>query len=166
MVQRARTIGSPIAIGCQVYMALQTIVSREIQPGPGRADDQVSQSGFAGNIVPSDCVLKGALRASEGRRRGSCRSNPSHLRGRGPRHEGRAAVEFHYGRATVNAPEMTAKLPCGRRSGEPKVGRSTSRRWEGRTWRSSWRRRRECSLHPSTFGGGRDYPPPPEVRRQ
>ena len=106
-----RTI-DPIAIGCQIYTALQTIVSREISPlTPAVLTIGVFQSGSAGNIVPSDCVLKGTLRAlSEETRKElqdrirAISEDVAHAM------RGRAAVEFHYGPpATVNAPEMTAQ---------------------------------------------------------
>ena len=158
-----RTI-DPIAIGCQVYTALQTIVSREISPlAPAVLTIGVFQSGSAGNIVPSDCVLKGTLRAlSEETRKElqdrirAISENVAHAM------RGRAAVEFHYGPpATVNAPEMTAKLlrAAGAVVGPEKVREVDEPTMGGEDMAFFLEKAPGVFFfHPSTFGGGRDYP--------
>lgn len=158
-----RTI-DPIAIGCQVYTALQTIVSREISPlAPAVLTIGVFQSGSAGNIVPSDCVLKGTLRAlsEETRRELQVRiraisEDVAHAM------RGRAAVEFHYGPpATVNAPEMTAKLlrAAGAVVGPEKVREVDEPTMGGEDMAFFLEKAPGVFFfHPSTFGGGRDYP--------
>ena len=158
-----RTI-DPIAIGCQIYTALQTIVSREISPlAPAVLTIGVFQSGSAGNIVPSDCVLKGTLRAlSEETRKElqdrirAISEDVAHAM------RGRAAVEFHYGPpATVNAPEMTAKLlrAAGAVVGPEKVREVDEPTMGGEDMAFFLEKAPGVFFfHPSTFGGGRDYP--------
>ena len=158
-----RTI-DPIAIGCQIYTTLQTIVSREISPlAPAVLTIGVFQSGSAGNIIPSDCVMKGTLRAlSEETRKElqdrirAISEDVAHAM------RGRAAVEFHYGPpATVNAPEMTAKLlrAAGAVVGPDHVREVDEPTMGGEDMAFFLEKAPGVFFfHPSTFGGGRDYP--------
>ena len=158
-----RTI-DPIAIGCQIYTALQTIVSREISPlAPAVLTIGVFQSGSAGNIVPSDCVLKGTLRALSEETRKELQDRIRAI-SKDVAHamRGRAAVEFHYGPpATVNAPEMTAKLlrAAGAVVGPEKVREVDEPTMGGEDMAFFLEKAPGVFFfHPSTFGGGRDYP--------
>ena len=158
-----RTI-DPIAIGCQIYTTLQTIVSREISPlAPAVLTIGVFQSGSAGNIIPSDCVMKGTLRAlSEETRKElqdrirAISEDVAHAM------RGHAAVEFHYGPpATVNAPEMTAKLlrAAGAVVGPDHVREVDEPTMGGEDMAFFLEKAPGVFFfHPSTFGGGRDYP--------
>ena len=75
---------------------------------------------------------------------------------------GRAAVEFHYGPpATVNAPEMTAKLlrAAGAVVGPEKVREVDEPTMGGEDMAFFLEKAPGVFFfHPSTFGGGRDYP--------
>ena len=154
----------PIAIGCQIYTTLQTIVSREISPlAPAVLTIGVFQSGSAGNIIPSDCVMKGTLRAlSEETRKElqdrirAISEDVAHAM------RGHAAVEFHYGPpATVNAPEMTAKLlrAAGAVVGPDHVREVDEPTMGGEDMAFFLEKAPGVFFfHPSTFGGGRDYP--------
>ncbi len=158
-----RTI-DPIAIGCQIYTTLQTIVSREISPlAPAVLTIGVFQSGSAGNIIPSDCVMKGTLRAlSEETRKElqdrirAISEDVAHAM------RGHAAVEFHYGPpATVNAPEMTAKLlrAAGAVVGPDHVREVDEPTMGGEDMAFFLEKAPGVFFfHPSTFGDGRDYP--------
>ncbi|MDO4786194.1 MAG: M20 family metallopeptidase [Fretibacterium sp.] len=158
-----RTI-DPIAIGCQIYTTLQTIVSREISPlAPAVLTIGTFQSGSAGNIVPPDCVMKGTLRALtaetrkelQDRIRGIVEGVASAMRGS-------ASVEFHYGPPpTTNAPEMTAKLlrAAGAVVGPEHVREVDEPTMGGEDMAFFLEKAPGVFFfHPSTFGGGRDYP--------
>ena len=54
----------PIAVACQIYTALQTIVSREVPPAQAAVITIGSiQAGSAANIIPPSCTMQGTVRA-------------------------------------------------------------------------------------------------------
>lgn len=53
----------PIAIGCQIWSTLQTLISREVNPmQPAVVTIGAMHAGTAGNIIAPTCVLQGTLR--------------------------------------------------------------------------------------------------------
>ncbi|MDR3229979.1 MAG: amidohydrolase [Synergistaceae bacterium] len=103
----------PIAIACQAYTALQTIVSREVSPlDSAVVTIGLIQGGTAENIIAPACTLRGTCRALtpdlrkklQDRIKALCEDIAHGMRGS-------ATVEFLYGPPPlINDREMTEKL--------------------------------------------------------
>jgi amidohydrolase len=103
----------PVAIACQAYTALQTIVSREVSPLESAVVTiGAIQGGPAENIIAPTCTLRGTLRALspelreklQGRIKTLCEDVAHGMRGS-------ATIEFLYGPPPlINDREMTEKL--------------------------------------------------------
>jgi len=112
----------PIAIACEVYMALQTIVSREISPLDSAVVTIGSfQGGTAENIIAQTCTLRGTIRALTSETHKKIQTRVKEICenvARGMR--GEATLEFKVSLPPlINDREMTDKL---RKAAEEIVG--------------------------------------------
>jgi amidohydrolase len=101
----------PIAIGTEIVMALQTIISRNIDPIlAGVVTIGSFHAGNAGNVIPSTASLSGTLRSVTIEQRAEIRRRVDQIV-RGVAQSMRAEIEITYTwgtPATINTPAMAA----------------------------------------------------------
>lgn len=106
-----QTTIDPIAVGTEIVMALQTIISRNIDPIlAGVVTIGSFHSGNAGNVIPSTASLSGTLRSVTVEQRAEIRRRVDQIV-RGVAQSMRAEVEITYTwgtPATINTPAMAA----------------------------------------------------------
>ncbi len=103
----------PIAVACQIYTALQTIVSREVPPAQAAVVTIGSiQAGSAANIIPPSCTMQGTIRALSPETRKNIQNRIREIaEGVAEAMRASASVKFTYGPPPVICdPGMTEKL--------------------------------------------------------
>ena len=154
----------PIAVACQIYTAMQTIVSREVPPAQAAVVTVGTiQAGSAANIIPPGCTMQGTIRALSPKTRKDIQDRVRAIaKGVAEAMRASASVKFTYGPPPVMCdPGMTARLL--RAAGEV-VGPEHVKPVDAPTMVAEdmaffmekvpgvffW--------HPSTLGEGRDFP--------
>lgn len=103
----------PISIACQIYAALQTVISRETPPlDPAVLTVGSFQAGSAPNVIPDSCTMKGTIRSLSKETRSSLQDRIRAIaEGVAAAMRGSAQVAFRYGPPPVVCdPGMTEKL--------------------------------------------------------
>ncbi|MEA2585929.1 MAG: hypothetical protein QOF33_4014 [Thermomicrobiales bacterium] len=100
----------PIAVGAQIVVALQTIVSREVDPTePAVVTVGAFRSGHAANVIPDTAELRGTVRSFNPAVREQLATRIQELvRGIAAAMRAEVEIKYHFGYPpTVNQPEMT-----------------------------------------------------------
>ncbi|MEA2530451.1 MAG: hypothetical protein QOG89_2095 [Thermomicrobiales bacterium] len=100
----------PIAVGAQIVAALQTIVSREVDPTePAVVTVGAFRSGHAANVIPDTAELRGTVRSFNPAVREQLATRIQELvRGIAAAMRAEVEIKYHFGYPpTVNHPEMT-----------------------------------------------------------
>jgi len=100
-----------VVVGSLMVMALQTIVSREVNPAhPSVITVGLFQAGSSSNVIASQCRLSGTIRAQHEFVRNQLKSSVAHMALTiGQLHGAHVTVEFRDGMpALVNTPEAVA----------------------------------------------------------
>jgi amidohydrolase len=100
----------PIAVGAQIVVALQTIVSRETDPTvPAVVTVGAFQAGQANNVIPDTATLRGTVRSfEEGERKRLAERIEAVVRGIAGAMRAEVDFNYHFGYPpTVNDPAMT-----------------------------------------------------------
>jgi amidohydrolase len=100
----------PIAVGAQIVVALQTIVSREVDPTePAVVTVGAFRSGHAANVIPDTAELRGTVRSFNPAVREQLATRIQELvRGIAAAMRAEVEIKYHFGYPpTVNHPEMT-----------------------------------------------------------
>ena len=154
----------PIAIACQIYQAIQTIISREMPPSaPCVLTIATIQAGSAPNIIPETCVMQGTIRAiSREQRREMHDRICTVVEGVAAAMRGKAKAVFSYGPPPVICdPDMTDRLirAAGLIVGPEHVKPVDEATMVGEDMAFYLEKVPGVFFyHPSTFGGGRDHP--------
>jgi amidohydrolase len=100
----------PIAVGAQIVTALQTIVSREVDPTePAVVTVGAFRAGEAANVIPDTAELRGTVRSFNPAVRAQLATRiPELVRGIAAAMRAEVEIKYTYGYPpTVNNPEMT-----------------------------------------------------------
>ncbi|MEA2511333.1 MAG: hypothetical protein QOF01_2427 [Thermomicrobiales bacterium] len=100
----------PIAVGAQIVAALQTIVSREVDPTePAVVTVGAFRAGHAANVIPDTAELRGTVRSFNPAVREQLATRIQELvRGIAAAMRAEVEIKYHFGYPpTVNHPEMT-----------------------------------------------------------
>lgn len=107
---RPQSTIDPIAVGAQIVVALQTLVSRELDPvGAGVVTVGAFLAGEAANVIPDTAELRGTVRTFTAENRQLLAERVQSLaKGIGGAMRAEVEVDYHFGYPpTVNDPAMT-----------------------------------------------------------